>query len=77
MQILLALLERLGQIVIWEELRKRLWSDDKFVDFDRRLNNAANRLGLHLAIQRKIRASCKTGADTGYRSGPGLCRRGT
>jgi DNA-binding winged helix-turn-helix (wHTH) protein/Tol biopolymer transport system component len=43
-QILSALLERPGDLVNREELRKRLWSDDTFVDFDRGLNKAVNRL---------------------------------
>jgi hypothetical protein len=38
------LLERLGQVVIRDELQKRLWSTDTFVDFDRGLNKAINRV---------------------------------
>src|ERR1700722_6238983 len=43
-QILAALLERPGDLVNREELRKRLWSDDTLVDFERGLNKAVNRL---------------------------------
>lgn len=43
-QILAALLERPGDLVNREELRKRLWSDGTFVDFERGLNKAVNRL---------------------------------
>ena len=43
-QVLAALLECPGDLVNREELRKRLWSDDTFVDFDRGLNKAVNRL---------------------------------
>jgi serine/threonine protein kinase/Tol biopolymer transport system component len=43
-QILSALLERPGQLVSREELRKRLWSSSTFVDFDHGLNKAMNRL---------------------------------
>ena len=43
-QILSMLLERPGQVVTREELQKRIWNDDTFVDFDRGLNKAVNRL---------------------------------
>ena len=43
-QVLAMLLERPGQVVTRDELQKRLWSDDTFVDFDRGLNKAINRL---------------------------------
>jgi TolB-like protein len=44
LRVLEALVERPGALVTREELRKRLWSDDTFVDFDNSLNNAINRL---------------------------------
>jgi TolB-like protein/DNA-binding winged helix-turn-helix (wHTH) protein/Tfp pilus assembly protein PilF len=43
-QILCTLLERPGELVTREELKKRLWSDGTFVDFDHSLNKAVNRL---------------------------------
>lgn len=43
-QVLAALLEHPGQVVSREELRKRLWPDDVFVDFDNNLNTAIARL---------------------------------
>src|SRR5882672_2564506 len=43
-QILSALLEAPGDLVTREELRKRLWSADTFVDFDHSLNTAIKRL---------------------------------
>src|SRR6266436_8606330 len=43
-QVLLLLLERRGEVVTREELTKRLWPDNTFVDFDRGLNKAINRL---------------------------------
>lgn len=43
-QVLAALLERPGQVVTQEELRRRLWPDDVFVDFDNNLNSAIARL---------------------------------
>ena len=43
-QVLTALLERPGQLVTRDELRQRVWTADTFVDFDRGLNKAMNRL---------------------------------
>ena len=44
-QVLTALLERPGQLVTRDELRQRVWAAaDTFVDFDRGLNKAMNRL---------------------------------
>src|SRR5260370_14771049 len=44
LQILAALLERPGEIVTREELCKKLWPEDTFVDFDHSLNAAIKRL---------------------------------
>jgi hypothetical protein len=38
------LLARPGELVTREQLREGLWSNDTFVDFDRGLNTAVNRL---------------------------------
>lgn len=43
-QILAMLLERPGEIVTREELQKRLWPQDTFVDFDLSLNSAVKKL---------------------------------
>jgi DNA-binding winged helix-turn-helix (wHTH) protein len=43
-EILTALLERPGQLVTRDELRKRVWSDDTYVDFSHGLNAAVNKL---------------------------------
>jgi TolB-like protein len=43
-QVLALLLERPGEVVTREELRRRLWPDDVFVDFDNNLNTAVARL---------------------------------
>jgi DNA-binding winged helix-turn-helix (wHTH) protein len=43
LQLLIALLERPGQLVPREE-KKKLWNSDTFVDFDLSLNKAVNRL---------------------------------
>ena len=44
LQILLAVLERPGEIVTREELRAKLWAANTFVDFDHGLNAAVKRL---------------------------------
>jgi eukaryotic-like serine/threonine-protein kinase len=44
LQVLVTLLDRPGQLVTREELRKRLWPSHTFVDFDQSLNKAVNRL---------------------------------
>ena len=43
-QVLLALLERPGEVVTREDLRQKLWPADTFVDFDHSLNTAINKL---------------------------------
>src|SRR6266567_1005917 len=43
-QVLTMLLERPGEFVTREELQKRLWPADTFVDFERGLNRAINKL---------------------------------
>ena len=43
-QVLLALLERPGEVVTREELRAKLWPADTFVDFDHSLNATVKRL---------------------------------
>ena len=43
-QVLVMLLVRPGEVVTREELQRKLWPADTFVDFDRGLNKAINRL---------------------------------
>lgn len=43
-QILAMLLERPGEVVSREDLRKKLWAEETFVDFDHGLNTAVQRL---------------------------------
>lgn len=43
-QLLVALVERPGEVVTREELRQRLWPDGTFVDFDHSISSAINRL---------------------------------
>jgi TolB-like protein/DNA-binding winged helix-turn-helix (wHTH) protein len=44
LQLLAALAEQSGQLVTREELRRRLWPDDTFVDFETGLNTAVSKL---------------------------------
>jgi DNA-binding winged helix-turn-helix (wHTH) protein len=44
LQLLSVLLEQPGELVTREELHKRLWPDDTFVDFEHGLNAAVKRL---------------------------------
>ena len=44
LRLLLALLDRPGQLVTRDELRMRLWPDDTFVDFEHGLNAAVRRV---------------------------------
>ena len=44
LRLLLALLDRPGQVVTRDELRRQLWRDDTFVDFEHGLNAAVKRL---------------------------------
>jgi len=41
-QVLLLLLENAGQVVTRDQLRKRLWPSDTFVDFDKGVNRSIN-----------------------------------
>src|SRR3989441_12401995 len=44
LEILTMLPHRRGEVVTREELREKLWADDRFVDFDHSLNAAVNKL---------------------------------
>jgi DNA-binding winged helix-turn-helix (wHTH) protein/Tol biopolymer transport system component len=66
-QILLALLERPGEFVTREELQRRLWPSDTFVDFESGLNTAANRLRLSLGDSADSPRYIETVPRSGYR----------
>src|SRR5580704_12600237 len=53
-QVLTVLLETPGELVTREELRRRVWPEDTFVDFDHALNTAI----------KKIRAALNDDADS-------------
>lgn len=66
-QVLVMLLERPGQLVSREELQRRLWSTDTFVDFDRGLNKAINRLRDALGDSAEAPSFIETLPKRGYR----------
>src|SRR5580765_1185095 len=66
-QVLVLLLERPGQIVTREELQRRLWPADTFVDFDRGLNKAVNRLRETLGDSAESPRFIETLPKRGYR----------
>ena len=66
-QVLAALIERPGEIVTREELRKRLWSADTFVDFEVALNSAVSRLRDALGDSADSPSFIETIPKRGYR----------
>jgi DNA-binding winged helix-turn-helix (wHTH) protein len=67
LQVLAALLERPGEWLPWEELRKKLWPEDTFVDFDHSLNAAIKRLRDALGASADAPVFIETLARRGYR----------
>src|SRR5712671_6134551 len=66
-RILGILLEQPGEVATREELRKRLWSDDTFVDFDHSLNTAIMRLREALSDSSENPRFIETLPRRGYR----------
>jgi DNA-binding winged helix-turn-helix (wHTH) protein/Tol biopolymer transport system component len=66
-QVLTVLLERPGSVVTREELQKRLWAVDTFVDFDHSLNAAIRRLRDALGDSAENPRFVETVARRGYR----------
>jgi serine/threonine protein kinase/Tol biopolymer transport system component len=66
-QILVALLERSGEVVLREELRKRLWPNDTIVEFEHSINAAMNRLRQALGDSADKPRYIETLARRGYR----------
>src|SRR5580692_8402057 len=66
-QVLTALMERPGEIVTREELRRRLWSADTFVDFEVALNSAVSRLRDALGDSANSPSVIETIPKRGYR----------
>jgi DNA-binding winged helix-turn-helix (wHTH) protein len=65
--ILAMLLERPGEVVPREDLRKRLWPADTFVDFDHSLNTAVKKLRQALCDDKKKPRFIETLPKRGYR----------
>jgi TolB-like protein len=66
-QVLAARTERPGEIVTREELRRRLWSSDTFVDFEVALNSAVSRLRDALGDSANSPSFIETIPKRGYR----------
>jgi TolB-like protein len=66
-EILRALLERAGRVVEREELRRRLWPEDTFVDYERSLNAAVRRLRVTLGDDAARPKFIETIPRVGYR----------
>ena len=66
-QVLAILLERAGNVVTREELRKQLWPSDTFVDFDHSLNTAVNKVREALGDSASSPQFVETLAKRGYR----------
>jgi DNA-binding winged helix-turn-helix (wHTH) protein/tetratricopeptide (TPR) repeat protein len=67
LQLLAVLLERPGQVVTRQELQKRLWSGDTFVDFENGLNIAVRKLRESLGDEIERPQFIETIPRTGYR----------
>jgi TolB-like protein len=66
-QVLTALMERPGEIVTREELRRRLWSSNTFIDFEVALNSAVSRLREALGDSAESPTFIETVPKRGYR----------
>jgi DNA-binding winged helix-turn-helix (wHTH) protein len=65
--VLLLLLERPGEVVTREEMQKRLWPADTFVDFDHSLNTAIKKLRQALCDDKRKPRFVETLPKRGYR----------
>ena len=66
-QVLIMLLERPSTLVTREEMRRRLWGDDTFVDFDHGLNSAVNKIREALQDSASLPRYVETVPGKGYR----------
>ncbi len=66
-QVLVALLERPGELVTREALRERLWKSDTFVDFEHGLNTAVKKARQALGDSAETPQFIETLAKRGYR----------
>jgi TolB-like protein/DNA-binding winged helix-turn-helix (wHTH) protein len=76
LRVLIALLERPGDVVGREELCRRLWPDGTFVDFEHSLNAAVRRLRVALGDDAGVPRFVETVQKRGYRFlAPGVTGR--
>ena len=66
-EVLRALLERPGEVVSREDLRRRLWPDGTFVDYEQSLNKAVNKLREALCDSADKPRYVETVSRRGYR----------
>jgi DNA-binding winged helix-turn-helix (wHTH) protein len=66
-QVLAMMLERPGEVVTREEMQKRLWPADTFVDFDHSVNTAVKKLRQALGDDQKKPRYVETLPKRGYR----------
>jgi TolB-like protein/DNA-binding winged helix-turn-helix (wHTH) protein len=66
-QVLQILLEQPGKVILRDELKKRIWPSDTFVDFDHGINNAIKRLREALQDTAETPAYIETLPRRGYR----------
>src|SRR4029434_6223731 len=66
-QVLVMLLQHAGRVVLREELQKKLWPADTFVDFDHGLNKAISKIREALGDSAESPRFVETVARRGYR----------
>lgn len=66
-QVLVLLLQHPGEVITRDDLRRALWSDHTFVDFDRGLNRAMNKLRAALSDSAETPRFVETLHRRGYR----------
>lgn len=81
-QLLVTLIEHAGEVVTREDLQKKLWTADTFVDFDHGLNKAINKIREALGDSAESPRFVETVSRRGYRflaevreAGPPVARR--
>ena len=67
LRVLLGLLEHPGELVLREDLRKRLWPNDTVVEFEHGIGSAVNRLRQALGDSAENPRFIETLARRGYR----------
>jgi DNA-binding winged helix-turn-helix (wHTH) protein len=69
-QVLTALVDRPGGVVSRDDLRQQLWADNTFVDFEKGLNAAMNKLRQALGDSAEKPRYIETVPGRGYRLSP-------